>query len=758
MALRHPFPQFEVDPHKHLLEPERTPPRMQPPVEVEFRAGASLADVVAKILEHRSVVVNAAVGSGKSVRLPTELARATGGLVIHTVPSPLLARSLYDYVSTLGNVPVALVDSVEQQMPDEGVVFTSCACLVARLIGKSEAVPKPFTLFMDEWHESDGCTYSLRAVALCKPYIERLVLASATANPDGFRRREVAGSVRVQTYDARDTPDKWRVADSASPWGADNIMSHALLFVERDSDAIRLAADYRDYGFTCYRITSRTLPKEFSFIMAQMKDPSQGLIILLADYSFRSGYTMPIGLMIDGGQVAFVKVEEGQAHRHYRSTFLGEQEQAIGRVGRVVGSQGVAYVPAGDRAFQMCELEGVEADAAALLMRYLGHKPSSGLQMSPYARGDVPKDLVSALNSGVPLRLLPHMQLAEWPGLVPREDKDSISVISRVSTPTITAPVPAFPFSVSAVSAPVDRVEMLAVQSPVADSSAVDVASSEDYGSTAVSEPAQVAPIIAGQFIDVLRSLQVESQELELGKYYYYPGVASEVCGNAVSFPDGLVSVMRMVSDSTFEQVAVGLSQDDKDFALTKLLSAYNDAVADTVAIRKLLVGMTSLQNDMVPVVDKSALREWLVRLAEVLTMRGAQMSTYVRALVILADGKFEEMFGMDELEREYVQTYVAELTRCVRDKSVVSKDAYRKSLVASARPKSLLANTRFGAIGAGQGPSGLIGTSCDRKSWSDVCVTRDTRVTIRRDSYAGGDMPVLWRKFKDKIADMGLS
>jgi len=748
MALRHLFPQIDVQPDLHLSDPMRTPPRVPKPVAVEFRTGADLGDVVMAIRDNRYVQIDAAVGTGKSVRVPSLLSQALGKLVVHVVPHQLLARDLHRYVSSITDVPTQRVVNSSDFTITSGLVFMHTAAYVAMVASRGEKDIPSHVLFMDEAHESDGATTALRLTALSKVFVERLVLASATANPEGFRRRETAGSVEVIEYDPDRLPSSWDVNEEGQPWNVDNLNDHTYMAVERDADARRLMADYRDHGFNCFRLTARTTEKEYDDINAMLADPRHGIVLLFVDYSFRSGFTKPIANAIDGGEVGYVTVVGSTPQKHYRRTYAGEQEQFVGRVGRLPGSQAKAYVPAGLRETKICDVEGVESDAAALLLRYMGYKPPAVMRSSPMFSGDVPRDLTQSLNGPVPLRCLPTEAFAAWPGVLSRDavnqvdmrtqDDEGLKVVEQRSRATSVAQTPvsgrATPDEAGGLrgkaaaaalaseaherfygNSGTDRVQE-SLDKVSQDLSNLTASASPQTSGFVFHEQKPTPPMAStvvfersdGTVKETLDPVLLFEQMLdncddvatgvEIGKYYHYPG-ATGVVDRSLAFPKGLQSIMSCALREDFSTVAKGLSVVDQLYAINVVLSAYNGATAELAALRRIISALPEYREKFNTIANRNAIREWLSGIAETLTLRGSHLSEYSRVMVALADEPYTEISGMADVENAVVDSHLSQLVQVIRESDEVAMTEYRQNLLQNVSPTvntRLTSSTRF--------------------------------------------------------------
>lgn len=455
MALRHPVPKFDVA--SLVREGGAVVPRFPDPPAVVFRPGTNKEEVVQQILEHRCALVNAAVGAGKSVRLPALLADATRGLVVHCVPSRLLAWALYDYVSTQTEVPTSFMDDVAEPLPVKGLVFMSNVQFAFRMVAwRSGAVahPESLSLFMDESHESDFASGVLREVARSQDYIKLVAFSTATSGPVESRKREAAGEVREHTYAWQPVAD-WDMDDMSKPWAPATFSGNALVLVDKQSEADILGQKFGEHGLAVHRLSAKMSLAEFQATWYAIKDPLQGMNVTLADYAFRSGFTM-IGFTryIETGKVVHHSYDGEQTLRLVRDAYRFEVYQGTARIGRTPGSYCDVYVPNLDFANVICDLEETEIDAAALLFRMMGYQPPRKFtRASPFSQGKVPRDLYAAFNSPLSMRGIPEEDLCHWSELFTAPPQVVQKPVRKVGSPVLIPPRPRSPCGISPADA-----------------------------------------------------------------------------------------------------------------------------------------------------------------------------------------------------------------------------------------------------------------------------------------------------------------
>jgi len=322
MALRHRIPDGFVLGVNRLIEPARPPPVLKTPVRVGFRSGADFKDVFAAVTSSRVTEVEAAVGSGKSVVLPSALAEYASLPVIHVVPAHLLALDQSGYVKTVSPVGVGWVVHPTEEVARSGVTYMSSATAVARLLSDGKLSPFDAYVVLDESHESDAYTYVLRNVVPFTPFVRGVVKASATFSMSNFRTRETAGEVKMVKYQPQPVRD-WDVFDETKPWSYTNLTGNTLVFVDSKRDAEDLVSKYNQLGFSAHRLWGQMSDESFLAAMNEMRDPQAPLVVLIADYTFRSGFTFDVNVVIDSGLVSYMDVSEGAPRRLAQGVRVG---------------------------------------------------------------------------------------------------------------------------------------------------------------------------------------------------------------------------------------------------------------------------------------------------------------------------------------------------------------------------------------------------------------------------------------------------
>jgi len=596
MALRHPLEDLLIA-QSWYGELEGRVLLSKPPTVVEFRKDGNLQDTVNTIMSNPSVLVNAAVGAGKSVRVPSVVAEKSKKLVIQVFPGDLLAEDISRFVRSLDEDIVHV--KVHDEWPTHGVAAISAAALVGKwLVQGSISVPECI-LMHDESHESDTYTYTIKKIWPKIVGVISYVCTTATSGPDGFRQVEAAGGLVSRTYDSMWDSSKWDVfGTNGMPWEVASIRENVLIFEDNKDEAGRLVADYRRAGVEAYRLHSRMKSRVFRSYMDQARTAPH-LIVLIADSSFRSGFTMPVGTVIDTAKVARIRVVEGKPVREYREAYALERYQAAGRGGRIKGRPAVAWAPNSRAPAMVCHLEEVEAEAAALIFRIFRLAPPVEIIDAEMSEGPVPADIVGALQEMTPLATLLPQQLSTFAELK----------VGRPESPHLRPEVvlrgkESLDYINPAVSADVSRKYAPPVEKLSKRDSAVVV--SDDGASVVHSESSSGA--FAEVFDKLLKFTNDEIvTEMEPGKYYFATGL--ETVGTVCpAFPDAHNSVYRFLSNDRSQSLQNGLSTRDRSVAVAALVARHNMCSCEVNAIVGVVKDLGALADGRDPI----AFRAWV--------------------------------------------------------------------------------------------------------------------------------------------------
>jgi len=408
MALCQLVPEFAPSARLGVGNPKPLK-RMHGPVNSGFRASGSLTEVVEVVRKNLCINVDSAACAGKSTRLPLAIAQGLGLLVVHVVPSPYLARELYDFLS-VGSQEFALVLSSDESYPDSGVVITSAAALQSRFLAIGEMRLPDCVLYHDESHKSDCWTYLLARQWGTITGVVKYVTASATTGTAGFRVMESKGQVVKKRYLASKRDDSWSVlANAGDPWEAASLTGNTLIYEDDSSRADVLVTAYNSVGMESFRLHSRMRIERFVAAMQSLRGPA--LTVLVADSSFRDGFTWPLSKIIDTGRVVYTTVSDGGPARIVRNAFQFEAYQGAARGGRMAGDLVEVWQPDISFEAKRVTLEEVEMEAVALVSRMLSTMVPIDALDAVMAQGRVPRDLVGSLNGTMPLAELRDTQL-----------------------------------------------------------------------------------------------------------------------------------------------------------------------------------------------------------------------------------------------------------------------------------------------------------------------------------------------------------
>lgn len=523
-------------------------PRVREPVRVAFRSGASMTELFTTVAGNKSVVVEAAPGAGKSTVVPAGIAEHVGCLVLHVFPASKMASYTAGYLGTTAK----LISTVDQSYPESGVAYISAACVVAKWLAAGRPVLPTCVVYHDECHESDAFTYLVKLFSPVLASVRSYVKATATLMAEGFRTLETAGTLARGTYSG--APTSWDPYESGKPWSITSMRDNVLLFVDSKSLSTSLVDTYKTAGFSAYRLHSRMEDEAFERVMAVARDPSSPIVVLVADSTFRNGYTMPVGDIVDSGKVSYMDTSTGRPVRRERVMYAGESYQTAARGARVAG-QKTKYWTNQEQKFEhaICDLESVDAEAVALIIRCLGYKPPSEFRDCRMFSGTVPRDVCLALQREQPLALIPEDQMVE---LV------QLSVPSGRRSPFLAKGVEIqerLPLDVSDDRVSADTARATGTQKYLP---------AEDWSE---------------QWHDDLRELmdlQPAVVDMQLGKAYYASGLETDVDRSPVVFPEGADSVLRYLGDR--QHVShTGLSAWHRSIAINMLLTRQSGLAAE---------------------------------------------------------------------------------------------------------------------------------------------------------------------------------
>lgn len=626
MALSQVFPEFEcvVD----VVDEGKVIPRARAAEVVSFRAGADLRRLIDVVAVTRFVRVEAAPAAGKSTVFPVELAKATGELVVLVEPGPLLAEAHYRYLRNF-DPRVSIVREVLDPWPDSGVVVVSAGCVVASWLTQGRIVVPRCYLLQDESHESGAASAALRALAHVSHDIISYVQLTATSDPDGARRMEAKGKVSDSAYDPAAFEDPWSVEESGAPWACDSLTRNILIFEDDDERAQTLLQAYNMNGVKAYRLHARMSARVFVDILDMLDNPSISVYALIADSSFRSGFTFPVATIVDSGIVKRVTVNErGRPVWSTRRIYEFERVQARARGGRLDGLHTRYWAPLGAFEKRMCDLEQTDAEALAVICRLLGYRVPGEIKEAVMATGPLPIFPAQALRGKVPLASLPSYQLR------PVGERPSHAVGEVLLDP------PAAPSA-----------------------STTSVAMGDDVFALAEAS-------------DVLRSAMSEEvrevEPLDLNTYYGSVGlVTTDVL--CVGLPEGAMSVRRLMMADATKTLHLAWSPYVRSVAINALMLSRSMALVELRGITRCLAEVRRLPQTK----EAHALQHWAVRVAERLTVVVSEVKQLSDLLVSLARGfcHYEKCGDMFDAEEGSVLGYYSSEFQNIAEKTLPLSD-----------------------------------------------------------------------------------
>lgn len=409
MALRYKIQSKLAD--VNPVYPELPAPVFRKGKTFEFRRGENMREFASSLLTVTESYVDAATAAGKSVRLPSAITMVSKKRVFHVTPGNLLALDLSAYVKKCANEDLSNYPTMEyvdesMEMPETGLVFISAVTLISWLLraGVTRSLAGSI-LFLDEAHESDAYTYTLRTLGR-NFGASHVILASATLGATGFQKQESPGHVQQIPYSSEMTPETWDLSDPKLPWRLSRLQGNLLVFTDSVTQARTIADKYRRVGLQVFRLTANMHRAEFERAMVATRDLDGPIIALIADYSFRSGFTFDVSTIVDVGRVLYTCDDNGSIRRRSRRLFEFERVQTAGRGGRLTGAETKYYYPDLEYDSVIVELEGVEAEAAALLYRAFGYAPSGILSNCVMCNVNPHMPLGHSLAAEYPLALM----------------------------------------------------------------------------------------------------------------------------------------------------------------------------------------------------------------------------------------------------------------------------------------------------------------------------------------------------------------
>lgn len=658
MALRQVVDDLMVYPGLYLAKDPRSAPLPSKPVVAGFRAEGDMGEVIGALERVDFVKVDAAAGAGKSTKLPALLARHFDLPVYHVVPSGYLARDLYSYLASRGGA-VSLVETVGSVASASGVNIIPAHVLVGKWLKAGKLEMSPSIIFHDESHEADAYTYFISQVWTAVEGVIKYVSATATHEPAGFRPVELPSVVVEKRNPACADSSKWDVlAVNGDPWEVAEISNHLLVFEDNRAKALRLVAEYNKAGAQAFRLHNRMEKAGFDAAMKTLRFLRRGMVVLVADSSFRSGFTWPIGCVIDTGRVSCVVAGQAGPEIYTRVAFEFEMYQAAARVARTAGCPAVTWAPPLEYPRKLSVLEPSEVDAAALLFRLFNKLAPRDLRASVMLSGKVPREIIAALRGEMPLACMHESQLVDMVSLVSEEGRSSPTLrheyqnlprridSSRIGTSADVGIAheqaemrerARRDSGVSFGSAPVGR----------APKREYDEASSSTMSAGQASDPlSELASGLAGIDLRAVESFQP-------GCYYMSPNLVG-VPLRGPTLPDGYASVMRLFADDPTGVKHLGLPLEVRAVAVAALVNRFTLCSIQLNALATVAPDAGALGQQR----SKLHMRDWLHRYMEQLGSLQAECDVVGRTMGRLARG----MFSFEQYDPAIMQPEVDQM------------------------------------------------------------------------------------------------
>lgn len=409
MALTQIFPDFKL---KSVPDEVVDLPAIPEFRTFSFRKGADLGFMADQVCKTGNFLVDAAPGTGKSTDFPQAIVKKTDSLVIHVMPFPQLAAHLADWHKSRPSYQSPVyVDSLEEGFPESGYVITYAALIVARWMQFGLRSMEGAILLQDESHESGAASAVIRRLAP-EAKLKSYVAMSATHTGGVFRALESRGTVADREYTPESFADPWSVVQEGAPWAVDRIGRCTMIFEDDETRATELLSAYNLHNVVALRWTARTPVDRFLADIRLMKTMDHAKFAIVADSTYRSGYTLPVETIIDSGYVRRIADIGGGAFKQIsRKIYLFEKHQTMARGGRTIGLSSSYYRPSEQLDAKRCIMEQTDIEAYVLILRMLGYSSSGEYESARFVVGDVPRDLCGALNNGVPLSCLVDYQL-----------------------------------------------------------------------------------------------------------------------------------------------------------------------------------------------------------------------------------------------------------------------------------------------------------------------------------------------------------
>ena len=281
-------------------------------------------DLLAAIRDHQVVVVAGETGSGKTTQLPKiclELGRGVQGMIAHTQPRRLAARTVADRIAHELGVPLGgavgyAVRFNDRSGRDTLVRLVTDGLLLAE-IRHDRLLRRYDTVIVDEAHERslniDFLLGHLHRILPRRPDL-KLVITSATIDPERFSRH--FGDAPIVEVSGRTYPVEVRYAPVADPDDPDHDLTDAIgdaveaLLAERAGDVLVFLSGEREIRDTAEVLQGRLRDTEVLPLYARLSTreqqrvfkPHAGRRVVLATNVAETSLTVPgIHYVVDPG-------------------------------------------------------------------------------------------------------------------------------------------------------------------------------------------------------------------------------------------------------------------------------------------------------------------------------------------------------------------------------------------------------------------------------------------------------------------------
>src|SRR5574340_552302 len=330
----------------------------------ELPVSAKRAEIAAAIENHPVVIVCGETGSGKTTQLPKiclELKRGTAGLIGHTQPRRIAARTVASRIAQELRTPVGgavgyKVRFTDKASPDSFIKLMTDGILLAETQG-DRLLRNYDTLIVDEAHERslniDFLLGYLKQLLPRRPDL-KLIITSATLDADRFARHfgavmiEVSGrSYPIETRyrplqvneegDTQDVPQA--VSSALDELAAGGLRGDVLVFLPGEREIRDTAETLRKHhpkGIEVLPLFARLSAAEQDRVFK----PASGVRrVVLATNVAETSLTVPnIGYVIDCGlaRVNRYSIRQKVEQLHIEKISRAAANQRAGRCGRVM--------------------------------------------------------------------------------------------------------------------------------------------------------------------------------------------------------------------------------------------------------------------------------------------------------------------------------------------------------------------------------------------------------------------------------------